>query len=124
MRMPENITEIPPTKIAVEEKLNVEDYRFFENRGKQSKQQFTELGLRRQLQSASGAEYYKNFSPLKSNEPEIVYFADAGKTYYERMKLIDALELLITPDDPEDQSVKRIEFTWDITAYSKDYIWL
>ena len=39
------------------------------------------------------------------------------------MKLIDALELLITPDDPN-ESTKNVQFTWDIIAYSKDYIWI
>jgi len=39
------------------------------------------------------------------------------------MQLIDALELLITPDDPDDFT-KEIEFTWDIMAYSDNYIWL
>ena len=39
------------------------------------------------------------------------------------MKLIDALELLITPYDNQ-ESAKKIDFTWDITAYSKDYIWI
>ena len=29
---PANVTEIPPTKIAVEEGLSLDDYRFFENR--------------------------------------------------------------------------------------------
>ena len=33
MRTPENFTEIPTSKIAVEESLNVEHYRFYEYRG-------------------------------------------------------------------------------------------
>lgn len=53
----------------------------------------------------------------------MAYFAAEDESYYEKMKLIDALELLITPDDA-DESVKRINFTWDIKAYSKDNIWL
>ena len=53
----------------------------------------------------------------------MVYFADEDESYYEKMKLIDALELMITPDDP-DEDVKKINFTWDITAYSKEHIWL
>ena len=32
MRLSKNFEEIPPTKIAVEEVLNVEEYRFYENR--------------------------------------------------------------------------------------------
>ena len=53
----------------------------------------------------------------------MVYFADQDESYYAKMKLIDALELMITPDDPH-ESVKNIEFTWDITSYSKEYIWM
>ena len=69
-----------------------------------------------------GDDYYKNFLP-DPKQPEVVYFADEDEQYYEKMKLIDALELLITPNDA-DESVKKIEFSWDITAYSKDYIWM
>jgi hypothetical protein len=32
MEPPENVTEIPPTKIAVEEGITLDKYRFFENR--------------------------------------------------------------------------------------------
>ena len=32
MMPPQNVTEIPPTKIAVEDKIVLDDYRFFENR--------------------------------------------------------------------------------------------
>ena len=39
------------------------------------------------------------------------------------MKLINALEILITPNDKE-ESNEKIDFTWDITAYSRDYIWI
>ena len=39
------------------------------------------------------------------------------------MKLIDALELLITTDVKEEKA-KEIKFTWDITAFTKDYIWI
>ena len=52
-----------------------------------------------------------------------VYFADRDERFYEKMKLIDALELLITPDDSH-ESTKKVEFNWDIRAYSKDYIWI
>ena len=34
MRLPENFTDIPPTKIAVEENLNLENFRFYEHRRK------------------------------------------------------------------------------------------
>ena len=38
------------------------------------------------------------------------------------MQLIDALELLITPEDSE--NAKKVEFTWDMIGYNQDYIWL
>ena len=53
----------------------------------------------------------------------MVYFFDTDESNYEKMKLIDALELLITPNDPN-ESTESIKYTWDITAYSKDYIWI
>ena len=37
------------------------------------------------------------------------------------MQLIEALELLITPDNEE---AKKVEFTWDLIDYERDYIWL
>ena len=52
-----------------------------------------------------------------------MYFSDTDESFYEKMKLINALELLITPDDKEGDA-EKIDFTWDITAYSKDYIWI
>ena len=47
----------------------------------------------------------------------MVYFSDTDESFYEKMKLINALEILITPDD-KDANAKKLEFTWDITAYS------
>ena len=38
MKTPANFTKIPPTKIAVEESLNVEKYRFYEYRGRHDSQ--------------------------------------------------------------------------------------
>ena len=35
------------------------------------------------------------------------------------MQLIDALELQILPDDP-DNTIYKIEFTWDLMAYNED----
>lgn len=49
-------------------------------------------------------------------------FGNMTEMTYERMQLIDALELRITPDDTE--KFQRVQFTWDILAYSQDYIWL
>lgn len=42
--------------------------------------------------------------------------------FYERMKLLDALEVRIMPDDPDEGKV--VEFEWDILGYDNDYIWL
>ena len=38
------------------------------------------------------------------------------------MQLIEALELLISPIDSE--YAKKVDFTWDMIGYNKDYIWL
>lgn len=37
------------------------------------------------------------------------------------MQLIDALEVLITP---ESESAKTVDFTWDLLGFNKDFIWL
>ena len=105
MRPPENFTDISPTKIAVEEAFNLEEYRIYENqRGKGVRASSVlndgrRLGGHRELQ---GREYYQNLD-LEPNQPEIVYFADTDKSFYEKMKLIDALELLITPANSMDE---------------------
>ena len=52
----------------------------------------------------------------------MVYFANETSRYYERMQLIEALELLISPIDSE--YAKKVDFTWDMIGYNKDYIWL
>ena len=59
---------------------------------------------------------------LQTKDPNIVYFANETSRYYERMQLIEALELLISPQDSE--NAKRVEFTWNMTGYNQDYIWL
>ena len=97
MRPPINITEIPPTKIAVEASMSLDDFRLIENQ--------------RWLKTI------KDFS-LQTNEPISVYFADKTTRFYEKMQLIDALELLITPKNLE--NVKKVDFTWDIIKYTKD----
>ena len=69
MRHPENFTDISPTKIAVEEAFNVEEYRFYENRRGKGARAPTVLndGLRlgghRELQ---GRDYYQNLD-IKPN---------------------------------------------------------
>ena len=121
IRIPDNFNDIPPTKIAVEETFNVEEYRFYENRRGKGARAPTVLnngrllGRHRELQ---GRDYYQNLD-LKPNQPEIVYFAETDKSFYEKMKLIDALELLITPANSMDETeMKKVEFTWDIKAFS------
>lgn len=97
-----NHTEISPTFIALEEGFELEDYRFWETQG-------------RELRS------YENFEVVRK-EPRLEYFADEVARTYELMQLVDALELLITPDDPS--SSKPVEFTWTVTSYNKDFIWI
>ena len=60
------------------------------------------------------------FTPAGSN-PEIVYFADSERSFYEKMQLIDSMEILVTPVNDED---KKVEFKWEVMGYNKDYIWL
>lgn len=38
------------------------------------------------------------------------------------MQLIDALELIITPDDPD--YAKPIDFTWKMVGYTEDWIYI
>ena len=38
------------------------------------------------------------------------------------MKLLDAMEIKIIPDDQEES--KDVIFEWDIHGYDSDYIWL
>ena len=59
---------------------------------------------------------------MDSDDPSLVWFADKGDLYAERRKLIDALEVRITPENPEQG--RKIEFTWDILGYSEEFIWL
>lgn len=42
--------------------------------------------------------------------------------FYERLKLLDALEVSIMPDDPDEGKI--VEFEWDILGYDNNYIWL
>ena len=125
MRPPRNYTVIPPSKIAVEEELDIEKLRFYEKnrRGYTQTAISTSQQRLRHLQVV-GDDYYENFRP-EPNTPDVVYFANDDKSFYEKMKLINALELLITPDDIyNSEDVKKVKFTWDITAYSKNYIWM
>ena len=52
-----------------------------------------------------------------------MYFADDEESLYEKMKLINVLEILITPDEKE-ENTEKIDFTWEITAYNRDYFWI
>lgn len=99
MNPPLNFTEIPPTKVAFEENLDLDGLRFWENR--------------RWLRSYSDFE-------VESIDPEFVYFGDYTDKTFERMQLVDALEVRITPDDPEVES--NAKFTWDILGYNQDFI--
>ena len=52
----------------------------------------------------------------------LVWFANMTDRYYERMKLIDALEIKIVPGDID--YGKKVIFDWDILGYDNYYIWL
>jgi len=78
MMPPGNFSEIPPTKIAVEEGISIDDFRIWETR--------------RWLQAEPDFRL--------ETEKFMVYFANATDHYYERMQLIDALELRVTQADP------------------------
>ena len=43
--------------------------------------------------------------------------------YHERMKLLEALEVKIIPED-DDFLSKTVDFEWDIYGYDNDYVWL
>lgn len=38
---------------------------------------------------------------LNTNEPDLVYVTDENKSVYDKLKLLDALEVVVTPDDPD-----------------------
>ena len=64
MRPPETIDTIPPTKIAVEAHINIEEIRFWENS--------------RSLKSIGDVVKLPK-------DPELVYFANETSRFYERM---------------------------------------
>ena len=48
-------------------------------------------------------------------------------TYFDRMRLIESLELLIKPNeenDDNDEETRNLRFTWDIKGYTEDFIFL
>ena len=100
MTSPPNWVDITPTKVAVEDDMDRHDERFWETR-------------RRKL------EDYHDFI-VAQEEAERVYFASKDKSYYELMQLIDALELVITPDELEEE--KRLEYTWEMVDFNRDWI--
>ena len=53
---------------------------------------------------------------------QVVWFADMEERYFERLKLLEALEIQIRPDD-EDFGV-FVQFEWDILGYDDNFIWL
>ena len=91
MKVPDDVGIIPPTKIAVEEQINIE-----------------------QLRHRSGK---RNLQNSNIDELKLVYFANETNRFYERMQLIDALELKITPPEYSESSTK-VDFTWDVAGYS------
>ena len=51
----------------------------------------------------------------KHESGSLVWFADMQDRYYERMKLLDAMQIQILPDDPDFGTI--VEFGWDILGY-------
>ena len=52
----------------------------------------------------------------------VVWFADRESQEYEKMKLIEAMEVQIIPEDAE--SAKQAEFDWTILGYDSNFIWV
>lgn len=52
----------------------------------------------------------------------LVWFANMTDRFHERMKLLEALEVRIIPEDDEVGQV--VEFDWDIKGYDNNFVWL
>lgn len=98
---PGNYTEIPEAQVAVRswDDILAELEEINES----------ERNSRRQLSS-------------ESDSGSLVWFANMTDRFYERLKLLDALEVSIMPDDPDEGKI--VEFEWDILGYDNNYIWL
>ena len=103
MSPPSNYSAIEPTKVAVEEEMERKDIRFWETRRKLQDYDYT---------------YYE----VLENPSKFSYFANNDTREYEMMQLIDALELIITPDDI-DEGI-QVNFTWDMVGFSGDWIFI
>ena len=98
-----NYTLIEPSKVAVDKDFNQSEVRFWEQR------------------RVRGLREYDDFVILEA-EPDIHYFADNQTRFYEQMKLLDALELLITPDDLE--AGIKLNFTWHMVRFTPNSIFI
>ena len=59
---------------------------------------------------------------LNTDEPEMVFLSDEDRAVYERLQLLDALEIAVTPDDPERK--EKLNFSWNLQDYTEDHLWI
>lgn len=116
MVRPANISVIPPAKVAIKDWANLDDYRRL--RPPRRMLQDQTYMLPPELEKLPNG----TFAYTQVDDPSLVWFANRGDRYAERRKLIDALELRITPEDSEIGI--KVNFTWDILGYSEEFIWL
>ena len=62
---------------------------------------------------------YEDFEPLFS-EQNMVYLVEEEAKKLQRMQLLEALELIITPED-EERAV-QLDFTWVVIDYNEDTV--
>ena len=106
MITPMNYSAIPPTRVAVQPDIDVNSLRFWQRRN-----QYNKRG--RELRS------YEDFE-LLFTEQNMVYLVEEEAKKLQRMQLLEALELIITPED-EERAV-RLDFTWVVIDYNEDTV--
>ena len=106
MITPMNYSAIPPTRVAVQPDFDVNSLRFWQRRN-----QYNKRG--RELRS------YEDFKPL-FNDQNMVYLVEQETKSLQRMQLLEALELIITPED-EERAV-QLDFTWVVIDYNEDTV--
>ena len=56
--------------------------------------------MRRERLKRIGLESYDDME-LNTEEPDLVYIADQNNSVCDKLKLLYALEVIVTPDDPD-----------------------
>ena len=107
MAPPTDYTVIPEAQIAVKS---------WDDLSEQARVEQTEPSNQRRRLSTP----YDRYDRRESNS--LVWFADYDALFYQKMKLLDAMEISIIPDDQE--FGKKVRFDWDILGYDIDYIWI